>query len=125
MRVALAAVLFARPDLLLLDEPTNYLDLEGTMWLDDYLKTYPRTLIVISHDRDLLDDVADSILHLERGKLTLYTRRLLPVRAPARRAHRAAGQSGEETGRRSASICTPSSTASAPRPPRRARPSRG
>ena len=73
MRVALAAVLFARPDLLLLDEPTNYLDLEGVMWLVDYLKTYPATLLVISHDRDLLDDVADSILHLERGKLTLWS----------------------------------------------------
>ena len=73
MRVALAAVLFARPDLLLLDEPTNYLDLEGVLWLVDYLKTYPATLVVISHDRDLLDDVADSILHLERGKLTLWS----------------------------------------------------
>ena len=73
MRVALAAVLFARPDLLLLDEPTNYLDLEGVMWLVDYLKTYPATLLVISHDRDLLDDVADSILHLERGKLSLWS----------------------------------------------------
>ena len=73
MRVALAAVLFSAPDLLLLDEPTNYLDLEGALWLVDYLKTYPATVIVISHDRDLLDDVADHILHLERGKLTLWT----------------------------------------------------
>ena len=73
MRVALAAVLFARPDLLLLDEPTNYLDLEGVLWLVDYLKTYPATLVVISHDRDLLDDVADGIMHLERGKLTLWS----------------------------------------------------
>ena len=73
MRVALAAVLFSAPDLLLLDEPTNYLDLEGALWLVDYLKTYPATIIVISHDRDLLDDVADHILHLERAKLTLWT----------------------------------------------------
>jgi len=73
MRVALAAVLFAQPDLLLLDEPTNYLDLEGVLWLVDYLKTYPATMLVISHDRDLLDDVADNILHLERGKLTLWS----------------------------------------------------
>ena len=73
MRVALAAVLFSAPDLLLLDEPTNYLDLEGALWLVDYLKTYPATIIVISHDRDLLDDVANHILHLERGKLTLWT----------------------------------------------------
>jgi ATP-binding cassette, subfamily F, member 3 len=73
MRVALAAVLFSAPDLLLLDEPTNYLDLEGALWLVDYLKTYPATIIVISHDRDLLDDVADHILHLERTKLTMWT----------------------------------------------------
>ena len=72
MRVALAAVLFAEPDLLLLDEPTNYLDLEGTLWLTDHLARYPRTVIVISHDRDLLDDAVDWILHLEGGKLTLY-----------------------------------------------------
>ena len=73
MRVALAAVLFSGPDLLLLDEPTNYLDLEGVLWLTDYLKSCPATIVVISHDRDLLDDVADQILHLERGKLTLWT----------------------------------------------------
>src|SRR5262245_20949362 len=72
MRVALAATLFAEPDLLLLDEPTNYLDLEGTLWLEDHLARYPRTLIVISHDRDLLDSAVDSILHLDRGKLTFY-----------------------------------------------------
>ncbi|MBV9969559.1 MAG: ABC-F family ATP-binding cassette domain-containing protein [Xanthobacteraceae bacterium] len=72
MRVALAAVLFAEPDLLLLDEPTNYLDLEGTLWLEDHIARYPRTVIVISHDRDLLDCAVDSILHLERGRLTLY-----------------------------------------------------
>jgi ATP-binding cassette, subfamily F, member 3 len=72
MRVALAATLFAVPDLLLLDEPTNYLDLEGTLWLEDHLAHYPRTVIVISHDRDLLDTSVDQILHLDRGKLTLY-----------------------------------------------------
>src|SRR5215470_5983912 len=72
MRVALAATLFAAPDLLLLDEPTNYLDLEGTLWLEDHLANYPRTGCVISHDRDLLDTSVDQILHLERGKLTLY-----------------------------------------------------
>ena len=73
MRVALAAVLFSAPDLLLLDEPTNYLDLEGALWLVDYLKTYPATILVISHDRDLLDDVANHILHLDKAKLTLWT----------------------------------------------------
>jgi ATP-binding cassette subfamily F protein 3 len=72
MRVALAATLFAQPDLLLLDEPTNYLDLEGTLWLEDHLSRYPHTVIVISHDRDLLDNAVDSILHLENGKLAFY-----------------------------------------------------
>ncbi|WP_046864934.1 ABC-F family ATP-binding cassette domain-containing protein [Microvirga massiliensis] len=72
MRVALAAVLFSEPDLLLLDEPTNYLDLEGTLWLYDYLARYPHTLVVISHDRELLDNAVDHILHLDRGKLSVY-----------------------------------------------------
>jgi ATP-binding cassette subfamily F protein 3 len=72
MRVALAAALFTTPDMLLLDEPTNYLDIEGTLWLMDHLATYPATLLIISHDRDLLDHACDHILHLERGKLTLY-----------------------------------------------------
>jgi ATP-binding cassette subfamily F protein 3 len=72
MRVALAAVLFARPDVLLLDEPTNYLDLEGTIWLEGFLAKYPHTVLVISHDRDLLNRSVGSILHLDRQKLTLY-----------------------------------------------------
>ncbi|MGZ9087041.1 MAG: ABC-F family ATP-binding cassette domain-containing protein, partial [Rhodoplanes sp.] len=72
MRVALAGILFRAPDLLLLDEPTNYLDLEGALWLEDHLARYPHTVIVISHDRDLLDSAVDSILHLDAGKLTFY-----------------------------------------------------
>ncbi|MFN3853632.1 MAG: ABC-F family ATP-binding cassette domain-containing protein [Phreatobacter sp.] len=72
MRVALAAVLFAEPDLLLLDEPTNYLDLEGTLWLQDYLARYPHSILLISHDRDLLDSSVDHILHLDQRKLTLW-----------------------------------------------------
>jgi ATP-binding cassette subfamily F protein 3 len=72
MRVALAAVLFSQPDLLLLDEPTNYLDLEGSLWLIDYLARYPATIIVISHDRDLLNDVCDHIVHLDQAKLQIY-----------------------------------------------------
>ncbi|MGZ5842557.1 MAG: ATP-binding cassette domain-containing protein, partial [Xanthobacteraceae bacterium] len=72
MRVALAATLFAEPDLLMLDEPTNYLDLEGTLWLQDHLARYPHTMIIISHDRDLLDNAVNQILSLEARKLTLY-----------------------------------------------------
>ena len=72
MRVALAAVLFAEPDLLLLDEPTNYLDLEGTLWLESYIGRYPRSVLLISHDRDLLNRAVDTIVHLDQGKLTPY-----------------------------------------------------
>ena len=72
MRVALAAVLFSEPDLLLLDEPTNYLDLEGTLWLQDYIRRYPHTVVVISHDRDLLDTAVDMIVHLDQTKLVGY-----------------------------------------------------
>src|SRR5881628_2307517 len=73
MRVALAALLFSGPDLLLLDEPSNHLDLEATLWLENFLKSYSGTLVVISHERDLLNNVVDTILHLERGKIALYT----------------------------------------------------
>ncbi|MBK5926143.1 ABC-F family ATP-binding cassette domain-containing protein [Rhodobaculum claviforme] len=72
MRVALAGVLFAQPDLLLLDEPTNYLDLEGALWLESYLARYPHTVLLISHDRGLLNRAVGHILHLEDRKLTLY-----------------------------------------------------
>jgi ATP-binding cassette subfamily F protein 3 len=72
MRVALAAALFAKPDVLLLDEPTNYLDLEGTIWLQSFIKDYPHTILMISHDRDLLNQSVNAILHLERGKLVFY-----------------------------------------------------
>jgi ATP-binding cassette, subfamily F, member 3 len=73
MRVALAAALFAEPDLLLLDEPTNYLDLEGALWLEARLKRYPKTALIVSHDRELLNNSVDAILHLSEGKLDLYT----------------------------------------------------
>ncbi|MFC1673644.1 ABC-F family ATP-binding cassette domain-containing protein [Pseudomonadota bacterium] len=72
MRVALAAVLFARPDMLLLDEPTNHLDLEATLWLEAYLASWPGTLLVISHDRTLLNTSIDEIIHLEELRLTRY-----------------------------------------------------
>ncbi len=73
MRVALAAALFAEPDMLLLDEPTNYLDLEGAMWLEARLRKYPNAAIIISHDRELLNNSVDAILHLQSGKLDLYS----------------------------------------------------
>jgi ATP-binding cassette, subfamily F, member 3 len=72
MRVALAALLFSAPDLLLLDEPSNHLDLEATLWLENFLKSYRATMLIVSHERDLLNNVVDHILHLENGRLTLY-----------------------------------------------------
>ena len=73
MRVALGALLFSQPDVLLLDEPSNHLDLEATLWLENFLKSYPATLLVISHERDLLNKVVDHILHLQGGQLALYS----------------------------------------------------
>ena len=127
MRVALAAVLFSAPDMLLLDEPTNYLDLEGTLWLYDYLDRYPHTFIVISHDRELLDTVADHILFLDRGKLTIYRGGYTSFDRQ-RRERQALETKRASSRRRSASTCRPSSTASAPkrrRPARRSRASSG
>ena len=72
MRVALASLLFSAPDLLLLDEPSNHLDLEATLWLESFLQSYPGTMVVISHERDLLNNVVDTILHLQGGKIALY-----------------------------------------------------
>src|SRR5215471_14186559 len=73
MRVGLAAILFAEPDLLLLDEPTNHLDLEAALWLEGFLRNYRRTLILVSHDRNFLNAATTLTLHLDRGKLTLYS----------------------------------------------------
>jgi ATP-binding cassette subfamily F protein 3 len=72
MRVALAAQLFAEPDLLLLDEPTNHLDLEATMWLEGYLRSYPHTVVMVSHDRDILNSVPTTTIHIDQGKLVSY-----------------------------------------------------
>ena len=71
MRVALAAALFAAPDLLLLDEPTNHLDLEATMWLEDWLGRFPGAALIVSHDRTLLDRAVEAIAHLDRGKISV------------------------------------------------------
>lgn len=73
MRVALASVLFSNPDLLLLDEPTNYLDFEGTVWLENFLQKFKNTVLVISHDRNLLNKSVNGILHLSARKLQFYT----------------------------------------------------
>src|SRR5438270_337641 len=73
MRVALAAVLFAEPDLLLLDEPTNHLDLEAALWLERYLRRYRHSFILVSHDRQLLNAATTTTLHLDNGKLALYS----------------------------------------------------
>ena len=101
MRVALAAVLFTEPDLLLLDEPTNYLDLEGTMWLTSYVSRYPKTVVTISHDRDLLDRVCDRILHVENRRLVSYTGNFSTfARLRAERAGHEAKQKQKQDARR-------------------------
>lgn len=73
MRVALAGLLFTEPELLLLDEPTNYLDLEASLWLENYLRNYRHTLMLVSHDRSFLNAVPTSILHIDNGRLAFYT----------------------------------------------------
>ncbi len=90
MRVAMAAALFAEPDLLLLDEPTNYLDLEGALWLEARLKKYPNSALIISHDRELLDHSVDAILHLTEGRLDYYVGGFSQLRAAAGREAAAA-----------------------------------
>jgi ATP-binding cassette subfamily F protein 3 len=73
MRVALAGTLFSSPDLLILDEPSNHLDVEAMIWLTEYLKRFRNTVLMVSHDRDLLNDVCDHILHIDQQKLVAYT----------------------------------------------------
>ena len=124
MRVALASVLFAQPDLLLLDEPTNYLDLEGTLWLENYVARYPHTVLLISHDRDLLNRAVTSIVHLDQKKLTFW--RGGYDQFERQRAEQAEHQekSRQSSRKPRASTWKPSSSASAPRPRRRGRRSR-
>ena len=121
MRVALAALLFSEPDLLLLDEPSNHLDLEATLWLENFLKSYPATiLVVISHERDLLNNVVDHILHLERGKLTLYPGGYdaFERQRAERQAQIASAQGKQAPSAPSCRSISPK-TAPAPRPPSR------
>ncbi|TAJ89342.1 ABC-F family ATP-binding cassette domain-containing protein [Reyranella sp.] len=73
MRVALAGTLFSDPDLLILDEPSNHLDIEAMMWLTEHLRKFRNTLLMVSHDRDLLNDVCDHIVHIDQQKLVPYT----------------------------------------------------
>lgn len=94
MRVALGALLFSQPDMLLLDEPSNHLDLEATLWLENFLRSYPATILVVSHERDLLNNVVDHILHLQQGKTTLY-----PGGYDAFEKQRAERQAQQETAR--------------------------
>ena len=121
MRVALAATLFTMPDLLLLDEPTNHLDLEATLWLEGFLKSYPHTILMVSHDRDLLNRAVDGIVHLEAAKLVLYSGRLRHLRADPPDEAGAHVGARPETGGAAPTHARNSSTASATRPPRRAR----
>ena len=122
MRVALAAVLFAEPDLLLLDEPTNHLDLEAALWLERFLRRYRRTLILVSHDRHFLERRRrPRSCTSTSGKLTLYSGGFDAFLRTRRETRRASRRWPQQAGARSASICRPLSTASATRRRRRAR----
>ena len=120
MRLNLAQALMCPSDLLLLDEPTNHLDLDAIIWLEDWLLRYPGTLLVISHDRDFLDGVVKSIVHIDQKKLRRYSGDYSSFEV--QRAQQVVlTQNLIEKQTRSVPICSPSSTASAPRRPRHAR----
>ena len=123
MRVALAGTLFSDPDLLILDEPSNHLDLEAQLWLTEHLKRFRHTLLMVSHDRDLLNDVCDHVVHIEQQKLVTYTGNYDTLeRTRAERLENDAAQQAKLAAQRKHN--RPSSTASATRQARRARPSR-
>ncbi len=120
MRVALAAILFAEPDLLLLDEPTNHLDLEAALWLERFLRNYRRTLILVSHDRRFLNAVTTTTLHLQYGRLTAYSGGFdAYIRARTEAARRLERWPSSRAW--SGKGCRPLSTASGTRRARRAR----
>src|SRR5476649_2766976 len=111
MRVALAGTLFSDPDLLILDEPSNHLDLEAMLWLTEHLKKFRHTILMVSHDRDLLNDVCDHIVHIDNQKLVPYTGNYdFFERTRAERLANDAAQ--QQRLPPSASTCRPSSTAS-------------
>ena len=116
MRVALAAVLFAEPDLLLLDEPTNHLDLEAALWLERFLRRYRHTFVLVSHDRQLLNAATTATLHLQNGKLTLYSGGFDQFLRARREAADAAGRAGAPPAAGARAAARPLSTASATRP---------
>ena len=123
MRVALAAILFSEPDLLLLDEPTNYLDLEGTLWLESYIARYPYTVMIISHDRDLLNKAVDHIAHLDQLKLTAYRGGYDNFERTRREQLELQAEDAHQTARlHNASIWKPLSSVSATRHQRQNRP---
>ena len=92
MRANLARALMRRSDLLLLDEPTNHLDLDALLWLEEWLRDYRGTLLLVSHDREFLDAIVTRILHIEGGTPARLRRQLQRLRDPARRAARSAPQ---------------------------------
>ena len=120
MRLNLAQALMCPSDLLLLDEPTNHLDLDAIIWLEDWLKRYPGTLLIISHDRDFLDEVVNVVVHIDERKLRRYSGNYSSFERQ-RAAQLVLAQGMMESRCASARTCSPSSTASRPRPARRAR----
>ena len=121
MRLNLAQALMCPSDLLLLDEPTNHLDLDAILWVEDWLKRYAGTLLIISHDRDFLDGVVNVVVHIDNTQAETLRRQLLRLRAPARRGGGAGRRHDREAAARARPPASPSSTASRPRPARRAR----